>query len=306
MRLTHFVITAAFTFLYTISFGQNVVMLAANKDNTIYSESDNSNAIGDYLFAGNNSAKNTRRALFFFRIDIPQVPIPESQLVINEVILHVKPNRTTGGSQVFTLHRLLSDWGESTSNANSAEGTGALPKTGDATWNYASFTNISWVKGGNFVPTPSATFTISDFNDQNIATKGMLDDVKFWLINPGQNFGWILKGNEINSQTAYRFDSRENASGLGPRLEVHYTIVNTLTTNSENNELDKIVYDKQNSTIEYRGSENAPYLQIMDTFGKNLAAVEKSKISTSHFAPGIYIVKCYTNSGTIHKRFYLY
>jgi len=306
MKPTFYAFIAAFAFIHTVSFSQSTIILFANKDNTIYSESNNSNAVGDYLFAGNNSGKNARRALMFFQMNIPVSPIPESRLVVNEVVLRLKPNKTNTGTQVFTLHKLIADWGESTSNANSAEGTGASPQIGDATWNYAKYATVPWVKGGNFVSTPSATFSIGDLNDQNISAVGLLEDVKFWLTNPDKNFGWVLLGTEANSQTAYRFDSRENASKLGPRLEIRYTIITSLDEKIESEAMDKILYRPELSTIEYTGNEKATQIQLLDISGNIIETKEHNKISTTHLFPGIYIVRVQNESTIFQTRFYIF
>jgi hypothetical protein len=50
----------------------------------------------------------------------------------------------------------------------------------------------------------------------------MTSDVRNWILNPNNNFGWLLKGDETALKTAKRFDSRESAN-LPPSLSVTYT-----------------------------------------------------------------------------------
>jgi hypothetical protein len=55
----------------------------------------------------------------------------------------------------------------------------------------------------------------------------MVEDVQGWLDTPSSNFGWILIGPE-DSQSAKRFDSRENANMQSrPMLTVQYTATET-------------------------------------------------------------------------------
>jgi spore coat protein A len=51
-------------------------------------------------------------------------------------------------------------------------------------------------------------------------------DVQSWLDNPGQNFGWILIGNEAQNETAKVFGTRQNTDNGGanqPELTINYT-----------------------------------------------------------------------------------
>jgi hypothetical protein len=44
-------------------------------------------------------------------------------------------------------------------------------------------------------------------------------------MQPNFNYGWIVIGDEANSQTARRFDSRENPTAANrPRLRVYYSV----------------------------------------------------------------------------------
>ena len=51
----------------------------------------------------------------------------------------------------------------------------------------------------------------------------MLADLRHWLRQPDDNYGWIVLGNESENWTARRFDSRENAeAAFRPVLAVEY------------------------------------------------------------------------------------
>lgn len=50
-------------------------------------------------------------------------------------------------------------------------------------------------------------------------------DVEFWLMQPAQNFGWFLLGEETGSQTVRRFDSRNVDGGATvPQLQIEYVV----------------------------------------------------------------------------------
>jgi hypothetical protein len=60
---------------------------------------------------------------------------------------------------------------------------------------------------------------------------GTVTDVQFWLDNPAQNFGWLLKvPNETLAATARRCDSRETVLGTPPSLSVTYVVPGQLAT----------------------------------------------------------------------------
>jgi hypothetical protein len=57
------------------------------------------------------------------------------------------------------------------------------------------------------------------------STDRLVHDVDYWLRHPEKNFGWIIIGDENESQTVKRFASRENPDpDLVPVLEVNYYV----------------------------------------------------------------------------------
>jgi spore coat protein A len=130
-----------------------------------------------------------------------------------------------------SLHRLLADWGEGTSNTgNSQQGRGEPPTPGDATWHHTFYPDRFWsIAGGDYSLTASATRTVGGTGFYSWgSTSGMVADVQSWLNNPAQNFGWIIVGTETTTQTAKRFATRENTGATSgvtwkPRLAITYT-----------------------------------------------------------------------------------
>ena len=212
-----------------------VLLLEPQKDNTLYedAEGDFSNGAGQYLFMGRTGGDNgldylLRRALLQFDLSaIPpgsEISAVELQLTIDKV-----PLGATGG--ISTVHRLLSDWGEGSSNAPGPEGQGTGAATGDATWIHTFFSADTWdAAGGDFIATASqsANFSSSPQALDFLSSAQLVADVASWVNDPATNFGWIVLGDEPADQNARRFLSREHADSQNrPRLMVEYTPIAT-------------------------------------------------------------------------------
>jgi hypothetical protein len=199
------------------------VGLAASKDNSVFSEGELSNAVGDYLFAGETAIGDFRRALIAFDI-AGSLP---AGAIIDSVQLNLNISKVPDADpQSFSLHRLTSDWGEGSSNAPGEEGRGAEATTDDATWFRTFFPLSFWTsEGGDFVPTASVTTSFSGLGVASFSSAdAFVADVQLWLDQPETNFGWILVGDESSYLTAKRFDSRENSvENFQPRLIVTFT-----------------------------------------------------------------------------------
>ena len=134
------------------------IILTATKDNTMFESAGGglSNGAGQYLFAGRSgqSSGSIRRALLAF--DLSGIP---AEAVVTAVRLTMNMSKTAAGSTTVSLHRVLVDWGEGSSNAATrGGGQGAASTTGDATWIHAMFANGTWTNpGGDFVSTPSSS-----------------------------------------------------------------------------------------------------------------------------------------------------
>ncbi len=211
--------------LPTWCFNQTTVMLTPNKDNSIYDESTNSNALGD-LFAGRNGGGDIRRALLSF--DVSGIP---SNATITAVNLKLNKNKGGASSITGSLHKLLADWGEGTSFAGGGSGAGqgggdgASPTTGDATWQHRFFNTMNWsTNGGDFESTASASINMGTAHGIHTwSSNSMIADVQAWVSNSSTNFGWILRISENTSSSASRFNSREDSSNK-PLLTVTYTV----------------------------------------------------------------------------------
>jgi hypothetical protein len=203
----------------------DIVTLQARKDNTLYQSSTGSisNGAGEHFFVGRTATGEIRRGVIAFDV---AAAIPAG-VVITRVDLTLNMSRTIAGLQPVSLHRLLADWGEGTSNASAQEGSGAPATTGDATWLHRFYNTIFWSNpgaAGDFVTTASTTVQIGDVGTYTfLSTAAMVADAQAWLDDPASNFGWILIGNESVSTTTKRFDSRNhNISSVRPRLTIEF------------------------------------------------------------------------------------
>jgi hypothetical protein len=204
-----------------------IVAIIPSIDNSIFSESSNSNALGS-LFAGQNSSGQTRRGLLQFDV-AGSIPVGAT---INSVSLGLfqLSRGSNATAENFQLHRLLSSWGEGTSLGIGGGGSGVAATLGDATWNHRFFSTDPWATpGGDFgaisgmATIGTATNTLYTFASQ----PGLVTDVQNWLNSPSTNFGWLLRASsESTSSNARSFASSESAiASQRPTLIIDYTAV---------------------------------------------------------------------------------
>lgn len=210
-------------FIFCGSVFAEMIEIEASRDNTLYENAQGtlSNGSGDYLFVGRTTSNGVRRAVIAFD-DLSGIPTGST---IDSVRLHLELSREQSASTLLSVRRLVSDWGEGTSNAGGAEGGGATATQGDATWIHTFFDTQNWISpGGDFMQVTSAELTVNAIGSYTIeSTATMVSDVQDWLDEPSTNFGWILMAAESGT-TAKRFNSRENPFTTSrPRLEVNYT-----------------------------------------------------------------------------------
>src|SRR5581483_4585305 len=137
------------------------VILTPSKDNTLYESTtgDTSNGAGANFFVGVTNKASIRRGVIEFNIagNIP------AGATINSVSLSLHVSQTQAGAETIELHRLLADWGESTSNADGSGGggRGAPAASNDATWLFRFFNTSRWTNaGGDFTSTISASASV--------------------------------------------------------------------------------------------------------------------------------------------------
>jgi hypothetical protein len=226
---------AAFALLVAVAcpVAADQVTLTPIKDNTLYERAGGttSNGAGDYFFTGRTAESERRRGLLAFDV-AGSIPAGST---INSVTLtlHMSKTHPPAVSSAVSLQRLTRNWGEGASNADHEEGSGAAALAGDATWSHAIFSTIPWTtQGGDFVATASGAVTVLDVGHYTwSSTPQLVSDVQGWLDVPANNFGWIIRAQEIADQLAKRFDSRTNPVVANrPRLTVDFTTPMTAAT----------------------------------------------------------------------------
>lgn len=225
-RLVPFLMALAL--LAPVASGATQLVLPASRDNTLYQPLtvELSSGAGPSMFAGATAALKARRALVKF--DVSAVPAG-AHIDSVQLVLHM----TRSAEEIprdFTLHRMLADWGEGTSNAGGdasgpGGGQGADATIGDATWSYRFYDTDSWTTvGGDFDVTALATTQVAGAGAYTWgSTPLMVADVQSW-VDGNANNGWLLRGPESVPLSARRFGTRESTVGSErPQLIVYFT-----------------------------------------------------------------------------------
>lgn len=183
---------------------------------------DVSDGQGESLWTSTTAGGIARRALV--RFDLGAIPSGH-RIVSATLTLYESRSR---GSHEVTMHRMLGGWGEGLSNGGNG-GVGGAATAGDATWRWRQYGVSEWAqRGGDFASAASASLQVGDANSFYTwqSTPGLVDDVQSWVDDPASSFGWILIGNEVDSQNAKRFGSRQSGlDSLHPLLQVQAVAV---------------------------------------------------------------------------------
>lgn len=198
------------------------LIVTPTKDNTLYEDASGSlsNGAGSHFFAGRPPGGAIRRGLLAFDLT-GKLPV---SVTIVSATLQLNMSQSNAGATAVKLHRLLANWGEGTSKASRGEGVGGPAAANDATWLHTFFNASTWATpGGVFVITPTATITVGTETSYRWSSPALLADVQQWVTNPATNFGWAVLGDESASNTAKRFDTRENPTAANrPQLIIVY------------------------------------------------------------------------------------
>lgn len=203
----------------------DVVTLVPDRDNTLVEDAQGSLSMGQsyHMFAGrvgSNGDGLRRRALV--RFDVAAAIPPGATITAVTLKLHMAQSNT--GTQTIHLRRMLADWGEGASFGFGGGGAPAAP--GDATWQHQFWPDDAWsVAGGEFLATSSASKAVGSpgFYTWN-STPTLVADVQGWLDDEATNFGWLVQGNEAQTKTVKKFDSRNTDNpAYVPVLTVTYT-----------------------------------------------------------------------------------
>ena len=204
----------------------DIITLTPNQDNSIFSESENSDGIG-WLLVG-KAGPGLRRALV--RFDIAGSSIPAGATINSVELTLTQLIRASGNNNQYTLelHPVTATWGEGTSGAQGpGGGAGTAATAGDATWTKRIFSTDSWTNpGGDFGPVSGTTLVGGIAGPYTFTSQsGTVTDVQNWLNNPSSNFGWLMRlSDEGATLNARGFGSRESSIDA-PTLKITYTAV---------------------------------------------------------------------------------
>ncbi|HEX5050894.1 MAG TPA: DNRLRE domain-containing protein [Planctomycetota bacterium] len=209
---------------------QTTVVVPCAADNTLYESltGNLSNGAGAGVFAGVNGSNQKRRGLMRFDV---AAAVPAGAKIVSAT-LEINIVMTAAALPIDVMvHRVLQSWGEGTSVATGGGGGGGAATTGDATWLHRFWPSTLWTTpGGDFAPAPSFTMSTAPMSlATGPAGPGSVVDAQFWLDNPAQNFGWLLKTSEALAFTARRIDSKESM-GIPPNLTITYLMPGQLGT----------------------------------------------------------------------------
>jgi hypothetical protein len=201
---------------------QTEVLLSAAADNTLYEDlaGGTSNGAGTGLFAGRPFGGAILRGALRFDV---AATIPAGMAIVS-ARLELTMDRSLAGAYDVHVHRFTAGWGEGTSVGTMGGGGGAPATANDVTWLHRYYPGSLWANaGGDFTALASASTSVAGTGLYTWSATALTADVQDMLDQPGQNHGWMLRGDETVIGTAKRFVSREGASAAQrPVLRVRY------------------------------------------------------------------------------------
>jgi hypothetical protein len=207
----------------------DTAVVGSAKDNSIIEilfVDPSSNGMGDGMFAGRSGVPHIARAVMAF--DLTAIPAGSTITSVSLQLHLVMAAQLGPDEQTQSLHRMLGDWGEGASVGFG--GTGAPAQPGDATWLHSFFPDQYWTnEGGDFDPAISASTLIGTIEPDGIpvpyswSSPQLVADVQTWVNDPTGNFGWMLRGNELEEYTSRRYATREHLDlAIRPMLTVEF------------------------------------------------------------------------------------
>lgn len=210
------------------------VTVEPSKDNTIFSENVTFSNGQGHLFSGiiANGTGNERRALLAFDVAsaVPAgAPITSATLTLN-----VTKTSTTNPVVDFVLHKVTEEWGEAGSNAGPNGGAGAAAQTNDATWTHRLFNVAQWTDlGGTYNAGASGAKAIGAIGAYTFNDTPLIDDIRSWIANPAQNFGWILIGDNVTGGAKQIASGEDPDPLIRPKLTVNIKAAPSLTRHEQ-------------------------------------------------------------------------
>ena len=170
---------------------------------------------------GENDATPLRRSLIQF--DLSTIP---SGAVIRNAFVSLYAFKVKYYDEVpVTLQRVTSGWVAGTYNSGgSGHSSGMNP--GDATWLNTSSPAAWNTPGGDFIGAPSATAIVGETGLYSWSSSQLTADVQAWIDGAAENFGWIVRGDEVTPHMVKEFASMDYFdSDLSPTLTIDFITV---------------------------------------------------------------------------------
>lgn len=210
------------------------VTIGATRGNTLFQSDigEFSGASAQWIFAGLTAGQSARRGILQF--DLPS-SIPAGS-IITGVTLRMRMSRSIVNAEPVTIHTVTNSWTNGTSVMTGNGGAGVPSTNFDVTWRHRQWAapdlatgqlgGTLWDNaGGDFNPTALATRSVSGIGFYTWTSAALTADVQRWLDNPGENFGWMILGDEAEGTSAKRFDGPGNANAANrPSLAITYII----------------------------------------------------------------------------------
>ncbi len=207
-----------------LSASADVIVLAPVADTSIFSVSPNNNlGASATLAVGGNANAQPGRGLI--RFDLTGKVPAGAMLTRASFGFRVVRNPASAVESTFAIHRVLVPWSEGAGTGN----TGRPAVDGESTWLHRVQPDVAWSEPGggagvDYADPPSAMVPMLREGTYVMESAGLVDDVRLWLADPSQNFGWMLKGNtETDALTARRVGAREDPPNAAA-LTVEYVV----------------------------------------------------------------------------------
>ncbi len=179
------------------------------------------NGSGEFLLVGRtNQASNSRRRSLL-QFDLSTLP---AGAIITSATIQLHLTIVSTADTGISLYVVTSAWTAGPSDPIGNESTGVTAVLGDTTWLQSSKPTLWTTAGGDFLPTASATTTVTSTSGYfQWTSAALIADTQNWLANPASNYGWLLAGDETIPQSAKKFESSNSTtSQFRPQLTLEY------------------------------------------------------------------------------------
>ena len=178
------------------------------------------NGAGAALFAGRTGQSSGGIRRIAIRFDVASA-LPQGAVITGASLrLFMMPSNQQPAT--IRLYRLLQHWQEGSSA--SGGGGGAAATEDDTTWLHTHYDSAQWKKpGGHYIARKSAETMVGSSGAYLWSDKKMLTDLRSWQHSQRTNFGWLIIGDEDQSQSVKKFASREAPGNVKkPALIIEY------------------------------------------------------------------------------------